>query len=132
MTVELDAIVSTSALGRMRRRAAQRAPTRCRRAGRQLADPADGPAEVRLLRRGHDAGHRQGRRYRYYKCNTRIGQGIVRSALLAGHSDGEARCNGPAGPRRQVFTPKRVRAMLADLRAKIKTGRSDEAEQRVS
>ena len=29
----------------------------------------------------------------------------------------------------RVFTPKRVRAMLADLRTKLKAGRSNEAEQ---
>ncbi len=67
-------------------------------------------------------------RYRYYKCNTRIGQGRT---LCTARSIPMEKLDATVlqALADRVFTPKRVRSMLADLRAKIKTGRSDEAEQ---
>jgi len=70
----------------------------------------------------------KGGRYRYYKCNTRIGQGrtlcTARSILM---EKLDATVLHALADR--VFTVPRLRAMLADLRSKLKAGRSDEAKQ---
>jgi hypothetical protein len=67
-------------------------------------------------------------RYRYYKCNTRIGQGRTLCTARSIPMDKlDATVLQALADR--AFTPKRVRTMLADLRSKLRSGRSNEAEQ---
>lgn len=69
-----------------------------------------------------------GGRYRYYKCNTRIGQGRT---LCTARSIPMGRLEATVleALADRVFTPKRIRAMLAELRAKLKNGRRTEDER---
>src|SRR5207249_7221036 len=60
----------------------------------------------------------KGGRYRYYKCNTRIGQGRT---LCSARSIPMERLDATVleALADRVFTPKRVRVMLAELRTKL-------------
>ena len=70
----------------------------------------------------------KGGRYRYYKCNTRIGQGRT---LCTARSIPMERLDATVlqALADRVFAPKRVRVMLAELRAKLKSGRRTEDER---
>jgi len=70
----------------------------------------------------------KGGRYRYYKCNTRIGQGrtlCTTRSIPMGKLDATV-LHALAD---RVLTGPRIRAMLADLRSKLNAGHSNEARQ---
>ena len=67
-------------------------------------------------------------RYRYYKCNTRIGQGrTLCSARSIPMDTLDATVLQALADR--VFTPTRVRSMLSELRTKMKGQRSSDDER---
>ena len=70
----------------------------------------------------------KGGRYRYYKCNTRIGKGRTLCTARSIPMDKlDAMVLQALADR--VFVPTRVHRMLADLRSKFKAGRASEADQ---
>ena len=128
VTVAVDSVVDEATFARAAARRHSRAPAQT--PPRIVGSPTllTGFLKCGCCGAGMTLATGKGGRYRYYKCNTRIGQGrTLCSARSIRMEKLDATVLHALADR--VFTPKRVRGMLAELRGKLRTGRSSETEQ---
>jgi DNA invertase Pin-like site-specific DNA recombinase len=128
VTVPVEAIVMADTFARATARRRSRAPAQV--PPRVVTSPTllTGLLKCGCCGAGMTLATGKGGRHRYYKCNTRIGQGrtlcTARSIPMERLDDTVLHALAD-----RVFTPKRVRVMLSELRAKLKSGRHNEDEQ---
>ncbi len=128
VTVPIEAVIDEGTFARAAARRRSRAPAQV--PPRIVNSPTllTGLLKCGTCGAGMTLATGKGGRYRYYKCNTRIGQGrTLCTARSIPMEKLDATVRQALADR--VFTPKRVRVMLAELRAKLKAGRSNEDER---